>query len=282
LNGICQDGVCRGEYAPYGTSCDGNGCLEPGATCDWGVCPGQPRADGTACDDGDVCTENDACLAGVCRGEPILCEDDESVCTDPYCDPVSGCGYVPKPDGTACGGNGETCCGGTCCGADEVCDGGSCAPAQQAETCGSGPACDPAVTTCIADGCCPNEGVCNGTCCDYGNEQGYSHFCHAGGCCRVHLICGDQCCGGGADTTLDNDLICSCGTCRLTRQPCVDGACQSCPEDGEWGEVCVVGDDGSGTCCPAHRACGTACCGPDQHCENGACAGGWPRRAGVA
>ncbi len=251
---VCSDTVCGQVNKPDKTACTAGGCVENGA-CRDGVCQGQPVADDTPCDDGLPCTLNGFCRNGACLS-------------------------TKAPDGTACGPRGETCQGGLCCAAGHVCERGSCIRSR-VETCGTGSACDPAVATCIDDRCCPHEGVCNGICCDYGTARGYSLFCHDGGCCRVHLICGETCCGGGVDPTADNDVICSCGTCRLTGQPCIDGGCPSCPEDGEWGEICVVRDDGSGICCPAYRACGTVCCGPAQHCENGICVGcssGWPRR----
>jgi hypothetical protein len=94
IGGCDGDGDCR----------DGNACNGQ-ETCDLGTC--QCRA-GTpvTCSDGNVCNGIETCTApsGQCAaGAPLTpCSEDTNECTVASCDPVTGCGQAPVPDGLSC------------------------------------------------------------------------------------------------------------------------------------------------------------------------------------
>jgi len=96
----CVAGACQGG----GVDCDDdNPCTDD--YCDVVVgCIHVPNTD--LCNDLDACTANEFCNAGVCGGGvPIVC-DDENLCTDDACDPLTGCVFTanddPCSDGDAC------------------------------------------------------------------------------------------------------------------------------------------------------------------------------------
>jgi hypothetical protein len=248
IDGTCTGGYCAGTYAPYGSACGADTCWEDGA-CDSGRCTGGRRLDnGSSCDDGNACTTNDACVDGLCRGEPVVCDGNLG-----YCDPSQGgCVAGEIADGTPCADGASFYC-------SEVC----CEPSHLYDACAGG-------RCCYADSASPDGQVC----CDVGDPAagvGVAEYWVEGyGCCRVHLACGNVCCPGLLG---EPDQYCYEGQCREANQPC--NSTDECAGD----EVCIdtLEDPEVALCCPGWRACGDVCCAQDQHCEDGACAPGYPR-----
>ena len=124
-----------------------------------GFCSDPVLADGVACDDGSECTLGDTCQAGSCQaGEAPDC-DDNTLCTDDLCLPISGCINSPNnvlcDDGDLCT-NGDACWQGFCAGVPEDCD--------DADAC-TNDVCDPMTGQCNNPVAvfCPDDGeLCNG------------------------------------------------------------------------------------------------------------------------
>lgn len=54
------------------------------------------------CRDADLCNGDERCQAGTCiSGAPLSCAD-PGPCASAWCDPSTGCGSAPLPDGTPC------------------------------------------------------------------------------------------------------------------------------------------------------------------------------------
>lgn len=124
-------GGCVYTSAPDGTPCE-TACLE-NASCRAGRCEGAP----VDCADSDPCTE-DTCSSIGCTHEPVVCSAPANPCLVAVCDPDTGCGTAPVPDGVLCGP--------PACDTRAVCTGGICTNVAAAD----GDACD---------GVC-GEGVC--------------------------------------------------------------------------------------------------------------------------
>jgi hypothetical protein len=117
----CAAGVC-GSGAPINCN-DSNDCTDD--TCD--IALGCQHIDNDAqCDDGNPCTSNDACAGGKCLATELTDCDDQNLCTDDSCDPLTGCIHdvntVPCDDGDACTVT-DACAGGQCAGSGALdCD----------------------------------------------------------------------------------------------------------------------------------------------------------------
>ena len=154
----CLDGACEGSNPVVCTASDQ--CHDVGS-CDQatGFCSDPVLADGVACDDGSECTLGDTCQAGSCQaGEAPDC-DDNTLCTDDLCLPISGCINSPNnvlcDDGDLCT-NGDACWQGFCAGVPEDCD--------DADAC-TNDVCDPMTGQCNNPVAvfCPDDGeLCNG------------------------------------------------------------------------------------------------------------------------
>ena len=154
----CLAGVCEGSnpvVCPASDQCHDVGSCDQAT----GFCSDPVLADGVACDDGSECTLGDTCQAGSCQaGEAPDC-DDNTLCTDDLCLPISGCINSPNnvlcDDGDLCT-NGDACWQGFCAGVPEDCD--------DADAC-TNDVCDPMTGQCNNPVAvfCPDDGeLCNG------------------------------------------------------------------------------------------------------------------------
>jgi hypothetical protein len=103
---VCQGGTCQTGAPPNcsdGVACTTDHCDEALARCahvsQSGCC--QSDAD---CLDNDACTTDEHCASGTCVSLAVTCP--ASACADAFCDPQSGCGLMPVPDGVSCA---DTC-----------------------------------------------------------------------------------------------------------------------------------------------------------------------------
>jgi len=99
---VCQAGTCQKGTPPDcddGVPCTDDSCDDSLARC---VHTGRPNCCTTSADcvDDDACTGSERCYAGSCSSAPAVCP--AASCTSAFCDPVSGCGLMPTPDGISC------------------------------------------------------------------------------------------------------------------------------------------------------------------------------------
>ncbi len=302
---ICDDGdVCTAEfchsvdgciYEPTAEKCDdGNPCTD-GDHCEEGQCvplaaidcddgnictndqcnplAGCVHVNNTMlCSDGDACTIDDLCKDGLCEpGEPADCDDD-NVCTDDSCDPMTGCVHAP---------NMADCDDANSCTLGDHCAGGACVPAEVIE-------CDDADP--CTDDVCDLQAGCqhpfNTAPCDDGDACTTGELCAAGTCgggaavvCDDGNICTDDACDSETGCThAPNVASCDDGNACTTVDTCVAGACigKIPPGCGD-GNVCTddACDPDTGCINPFNtNPCddGNACTGGDV-CAQGACAG---------
>lgn len=119
-------GACVTAAEADGAPCTASHACFAAAECRQGTCVGTL----TTCDDQNPCTVDACGEAGCVHLDGLLaCPASANPCLAPSCDPATGCGFEPLPDGTECGGR-------DCTSAD-VCIGGSCVrrPAPQNQTC---------------------------------------------------------------------------------------------------------------------------------------------------
>lgn len=189
--------------------------IRPGMVLVWciavfGTIASTVRSDEGCVESSAVFIDNRACVAGEC--------DDDNVCTDDACDPVSGCQFVP---------NTAPCEDDLFCNGAEFCDGGSC----QA---GAAP-CQPATEICdeAADGCLPR---CNDDAyCDDGL------FCTGVETCDLQAgLCepGSPVCDAASDCDEDTD------SCSLDIDhdgvTSLDDNCRYAA-NGPWAGTCITG-----------------------------------------
>lgn len=135
-----ETGACQYSLAPDETPCS-SPCLTE-ARCFEGQCNGTPAV----CEDHNACTHNACNELQGCVFPPIACQASDNPCLAPRCDPQTGCGTSPVPDGNVCvldacnvgaclGGachtsalpDGTTCViPGTACATDAICQTGKC------------------------------------------------------------------------------------------------------------------------------------------------------------
>ena len=99
---VCRGGVCQnGPPADCsdGSACTTDHCDETLAHCVHDSIPGCCRSDAD-CLDTDVCTSAEHCVSGTCVSFATFCPT--SPCAAAFCDPRSGCGLMPVPDGVSC------------------------------------------------------------------------------------------------------------------------------------------------------------------------------------
>ncbi len=167
---------------------------------------GPPGNDTPGADAQDVAGDQPSCLT-----DPDVCDDD-SPCTDDFCNASSGlCVHEPVAAGTPCN-------DGSACTFDDACADGACV--------GLAVSCED-FNVCTDDRCDPGQGVClhepNDAPCDDLDPLTDVDVCIDGDCvgsCTRRCegrVCGDDGCGG------------SCGSCPDTEH-CVEGACApNCP-----------------------------------------------------
>jgi hypothetical protein len=110
---VCFSGQCIGhspKTCASSETCAGSSVCDPVT----GLCVGDLAPDGTSCDDGNACTTGGVCQSGVCHTSPILeCPPPEICHAEGSCNAADGtCSYPVLPDGTECP-DGE-CRGGVC------------------------------------------------------------------------------------------------------------------------------------------------------------------------
>jgi hypothetical protein len=136
---ICVGGTCTDQPDPTcddGMACTTDSCNPARNACDHvpvdHPVPGCECPNGDSdCDNDDVCDGTETCDAShefCLPGVPLECSTSNQ-CQDPICDPQTGCGTEPKPDGTPCDDDDvcsvdDQCTGGTCGGMVEGCDDG--------------------------------------------------------------------------------------------------------------------------------------------------------------
>jgi hypothetical protein len=99
---VCEGGVCRNGPAPScndGVACTSDHCDEALARCVHVSQAGCCSSDAD-CIDNDACTSGERCVGGSCMSSNEFCV--ATSCAAAFCDPVSGCGLEPTPDGVTC------------------------------------------------------------------------------------------------------------------------------------------------------------------------------------
>ena len=263
----CLDaGAC--DHAPVDGACDdGNECTI-GEQCDAGKCAGGEAMlcdDGNVCttdscdpvegclfstntnpcDDGDVCTLSDHCHLGECISSATLTCNDNNLCTDDACKPLTGCEFAP---------NNAPCDDGNVCTEVDTCSGGFC----------SGGAPSP----------CDDTNICTDDLCD--DSQGCMHFpnneiCNDFDACTANEFCSGGECGGGVPIVCDDQNMCTDNSCDpdsgciypANSVPCNDG--DECTD----GDQCSGGECASGAPvdCDDSNVCTTDSCEVADGCH---------------
>jgi hypothetical protein len=207
LGDICVEGVCTAGPA---TNCnDGNPCTDD--LCEpLDGCQHEPNQE--FCNDGDACTTLDACLDGTCAGGPALGCDDDNLCTDDSCDPVTGCTHVA---------NSVECSDEDPCTVDDKCSGGACLAGLSLLCEDNNP--------CTSDVCVSGQG------CAYNPLSG---ACSDGNPCTLNDICKDGECLPGLLLDCDDSNPCTDDVCHPEGGCLSNPAENACNDDNE----CTLGD----------------------------------------
>jgi hypothetical protein len=206
-NDNCQGGVCQ---AGSPVVCTPRECNTVQCNTSTGACVYTPVGGSPACG-GNVCASAGTCAAGVCSGTAaISCTQFDTDCTVGVCNPASGCGPTPKPNGMTCTATdkcllGTTCTGGMCTGTpktctsssickDAACDPGSgnCVETNKPENM----ACDPQ-NDCVEQSKCKN-GACVGTPLQDGTP-----------CVKADCVFGSACVASKCECVSEGDLASS-------------------------------------------------------------------------
>ncbi len=289
--------VCNGLDDDCDGAVDEPGC-DDGNPCTSEKCLGKEGCqttplDGLECDDSDACTGSDFCQDGQCKGSPVDC-DDQDVCTDDSCDPISGCAHThnlaPCDDNEPCT-VGDKCIQGTCAGTPVTCDcstSDDCKALEDGDPCNGTLVCD---TSKIPFQCkidpvtvvvCPEpqglDGYCRKNACDPATGLCVELPAKEGLACTDASSCtlGDTCTQGLCKPA--SALSCDDGN-PCTLDPCDPAAgCLHSPADGpcDDGNPCTLGDTCTqGLCKPASalscddgNLCTTDSCDPTLGCLN--------------
>ncbi len=99
---VCEAGACQSGAPPNcddGVPCTNDRCDETLARC-----VHESRANCCAsdadCRDDDACTSAERCFGGSCYSASEICP--AASCASAFCDPATGCGLMPTPDGLTC------------------------------------------------------------------------------------------------------------------------------------------------------------------------------------
>ena len=213
-----------------------------------------------ACDDGNECTVSDQCLGGTCvPGIPLNC-DDESTCTNDFCEPTEGC--VHQPLSGPCT-DGDSCTMADYC-LDGVCVAGWTVPCDDGNSCtsdgcdGAGVCAHLSITgiPCNDDDPCTADDVCvEGTCVGLEKEQ----------CCSKDSECKDT-----NPCTADSCDVAT-GDCLFLPEPKNGSGCNADSDGCTVGDSCLDGGCVPGPaadCTPALGSCFYGECqstGADSH-----------------
>ncbi len=296
----CRTGVCVGGdpvVCVASDQCHTGVCIT--GPISGGSCAYPNRPDGSSCSDGDACTLGDTCQAGACTsGAPGCAPPDQCHTAADSCDPVSGCSYPARPDGTPCDDGSactrsDTCEAGLCTGGDPV----TCVPSA---TCRAAGTCDP--TT----GLCSDPPATDGAACDDGRSCTAGDACRAGLCTATVSTCAcssddgcqalDQChqqrtCdvpSGACSPSLPvaDGAACDDGSLCTSGETCQAGACGAprlvvtCPPPADDCHLDGACDGGTGECVYPRRPDGAACSG--GRCTAGTCVAAPPPKGGCS
>ncbi len=259
----CKAGQCvpgKPKLCPTGKLCQVVQC-DSGS----GQCKSTAQPDGASCDDGTACTQADTCATGACSAKALDCNDN-NVCTQDTCDPVTGCAHTaakaPCNDGNACSGP-DVCSGGQCTGlplsatacddnnpcTNDLCDPKSgCVAAANQAACQDGNPCTQG-DTCKDKQCVAGTSTCqcqkDSDCAEDGNLCNGVPFCDkstANFACKTNPATVVKC-----DTTADS--LCAVNSCAPLTGKCapvaaIDG--KPCDADGS---LCTDKDSCSGGKC---------------------------------
>lgn len=261
-------GVCAANHEPDGTPCPDGVFCNGAESCQGGVCaPGTPVPAcctlDSECSNGDVCDGLESCVGNACvAGTPLNC-DDSNVCTDDFCDEVTGCFHTPN---TASCDDGEVCTTGDTCSAT-MCMGGP------PPSCADGNLCTQNI--CVPGVGCTNPPTGAGTACGSSSDTNCDNpdTCNGAGACLTNLeLDGTSCADGlvcnGAETCQSG--LCSPGT-PLPSPPCCEGDLDC--DDGNVcnglescvGNVCMMGTSLN---CNDGNVCTNDSCNQISGCQN--------------
>ncbi|MFH1529980.1 MAG: hypothetical protein ABIK09_04490 [Pseudomonadota bacterium] len=261
------DHCAAGECVPTGVvDCwDDNDCTTDACAPQTGQCVYTPD-DGATCDDVNACTNN-VCQGGLCIILEVEDCQDGDLCTDDWCDPVTGCKHalntVPCNDGDLCT-TADACAAG-------VCVGGATLP------CADG-------NPCTDDGCDPQAGCTftpNTATCDDGNACTEDDACASGACapgdaadCDDGELCTtDSCVTALGCQNVPNTAPCDDDDACTNGDTCSSGSCQPGAA-----VTCTDGDPCTTDSCDPASGCVytpiTPCCGNDvveagEECDDG-------------
>lgn len=239
---ICQDGACvpgsdadcnDDDICTTDSCAAATGCLH--------------TLNNAPCSDADACTSGDHCHLGECIGSDEVACDDQNLCTDDSCHPLTGCLFTANS--AACDDSNE-------CTIDDLCKGSICVAGGPLD-CGDD-------NLCTDNSCDPKSG-----CLSVSN----SVPCSDGDLCTVGDVC------GGGECVAGEPLACE------SADPCVTGGCESdsgcvfVPKEAacDDGNACTIGDAcANGECTPGpdskdcddDNACTTDGCEADNGCTH--------------
>lgn len=277
--GVCQvalgcdpdDGLCKYEDRPNGTTCNDNDKCSRTDTCQSGQCVGSnkiqctaldqchlpgvcdpgtgncsnPNApNGTTCVDDNLCTSASQCIDGLCGPKTYVNCDDNNVCTLDECDPNKGCVYT-KTSGNACDDK-------NLCTQVDACSNGQCV--------GTNPKTCTALDECHLPGVCnPTTGVCD------------DPYAPIGKSCNDQQACTrpDTCDGRG--NCVGIEVVCPAAPACKKANPCQSGECTLVNDDAnsagcDDGNPCTIDSCSNGACVNTPKPCGD-----DNVCTNDSC-----------
>lgn len=238
----------------------------------------------------------DSCTAGCCKNNVCTLSGDASCGTrGAACTACSG--DTPSCRSGECESNCTQDCGTGCCSAN------GCAPGTSDDSCGSGHACkscagDAAGRKCVAHdngelacGCTVGADCASGSVCDHGTcaQKCVSGCSDANGTCQEGTGTDSCGAGGGLCQVCTDNQTCTAGGCTSVcngtgaspcKNACCNGSVCQTPDGahcGPIGSACTQSCNGSSSCsqpsgsCAANcdhtaPACGSGCCGSDNHC----------------
>lgn len=299
----CQSGVCAAP-APKAGACNDNNACTTNDTCGGGQCVGGPAPNcndnnpctidtcdavtgckhtpveaGTSCDDATVCNGVAKCELGAngifCKAGTAPDCDDDNVCTNDTCDPVTGCKHAN---------NTADCSDGSLCTLVDKCSGGVCV-GSGAPNCNDNEPCT--TDSCVAATGCKNAPKVDDTACDDGNGCTMGDKCGGGKCAGVGQSCDDMnACTKNSCTVMNGcsnpneagGTPCTFDKCHQN-STCLAGKCEAGVEiDCDDNNVCTTDSCDPLTGCKHVNINGGDCsddnkCTTADTCSAGACVG---------